>query len=321
MSFRILFSLTVIFIISCKNTSIISSQESDFIIKQELLQEAQFEQNRIFLNVSASNGEKARFYTDTGGGKVIYPTAITKLRLTIDSLREGDRIMEAVHLVNFLKEQNLPPTLGSQFLFRGKQHFQENTDGMLGANWFADKIWHFDYQNKKLYWVEEWDSKKVDQQYLTNLGFMKNSQGKHSTHFPRIPIVVEGDTIQTLFDTGAMATLSESAKSEIGNHDAIGASFIVASFFDKWKNEHPEWKIIEGGDALLKEDLIEVPAVTIGGYTIGPVWFARRKEENFTKFMSQWMDQTIHGAVGGSCFQYFNTIVVDYKKELAYFRK
>ena len=43
-------------------------------------------------------------------------------------------------------------------------------------------------------------------------------------------------------------------------------------------------------------------------HTVGPVWFAKRKEENFTQFMSKWMDKTIHGAIGGSCFQYYGRL-------------
>lgn len=322
MSSKILLLLTVtLFIFSCKNTSKITTSTSNLITQQQLLTETEFDQNRIFLNVPAPNGQQVRFYTDTGGGKIIDPATPNKLGLTIDTFREGDQLMETVSLSSFLKQQNLPPTLGLQFIFRGEKPFKEQTDGILGANWFANKIWHFDYQNQQLFWVKEWNPKTIDQQHTVKLGFMKNRKGKHATHFPRIPILVEGDTIQTLFDTGATAVLSEEAKTQIGNHYAIGASFIVASLFDKWKTQHPEWKVIEGGDALLKEDLIEVPEVTIAGHTVGPVWFARRKDENFTQYMSKWMDETIHGAIGGSCFQYFSTLIIDYPKELAYFQK
>ncbi|MEN0051923.1 MAG: hypothetical protein AAF806_32960 [Bacteroidota bacterium] len=312
---------TSLFIFACKNTSKITNPTANLIVEEQLLEEAEFEQNRIFLNVPTPNGQQVKFYTDTGGGKIINPATPDKLGLTIDSLREGERVMEVVNLSSFLEAQTLPPTISPQFVFRKKSPFEEQTDGMLGANWFANKIWRFDYQNQQLSWVKAWNPKAANPQHTVQLGFMKNALGKHSTHFPRISIIIEGDTIQTLFDSGATAVLNKEAKGQIGDYYAIGASFIVASFFDKWKAQHPEWKVFEGGDALLKEDMIEVPKMTIAGHTVGPVWFARRKEENFTQFMSKWMDETIHGAIGGSCFQYFSTIVVDYPKELAYFQK
>jgi len=37
--------------------------------------------------------------------------------------------------------------------------------------------------------------------------------------------------------------------------------------------------------------------------------------------MSQWMDKKLYGAIGGSAFQYFDSIILDYRKELAYFEK
>lgn len=37
--------------------------------------------------------------------------------------------------------------------------------------------------------------------------------------------------------------------------------------------------------------------------------------------MSQWMDKKIYGAIGGSAFKYFDSIILYYRNELAYFKK
>jgi len=67
--------------------------------------------------------------------------------------------------------------------------------------------------------------------------------------------------------------------------------------------------------------MIQVPRVTIGKHTVGPVWFTRRDDENFTQFMSQWMDKEVAGAIGGSALKHFRTILIDYQKDLLYLQK
>ncbi|MEL6845860.1 MAG: hypothetical protein AAFP02_21850, partial [Bacteroidota bacterium] len=153
------------------------------------------------------------------------------------------------------------------------------------------------------------------------LGFMSNMLGKRVTHFPRIPIEVDGQTIQTLFDTGASIYLSDSARVHFDGAAVVGGSFIVARIFDQWRENHPDWTFVKGGDAMVKTDLIEVPKLKIANYEVGPVWFARRADTNFDDFMSQWMDQPIEGAIGGSAFQYFKTVLIDYPAEKAWFER
>lgn len=67
--------------------------------------------------------------------------------------------------------------------------------------------------------------------------------------------------------------------------------------------------------------MILVSEVTIVGHTVGPVWFTRRKDQDFTQFMSQWMDETEYGAIGGSAFHHFQHVIIDYPGELCYFAR
>ncbi|HEY9066315.1 MAG TPA: hypothetical protein VIO33_15120, partial [Burkholderiaceae bacterium] len=64
--------------------------------------------------------------------------------------------------------------------------------------------------------------------------------------------------------------------------------------------------------------MIEVPRITVGGQTVGPVWFTQRSDANFREWMSQWMDKPIDGALGGSALKYFR-VIVDYPGSAAYF--
>lgn len=310
--------LIMLISISCDTSREKESPSEVMGLSQQELSEARFDENRIFVDLKSKKGEIVSFYTDTGGGKVIYPEAAEKLGLKIDSVREGENVMEMLSLVKLFEEQLLPAPIGPHFVYR-QEHGEREFDGMLGAHWFANKIWNFDYKGKKLYSVETVDWDLLNKDHVIELGFMENEQGEHLTHFPRVPIIVEGDTIQTLFDSGANAPLSAAAQSKFGGARHTATSFIVASVFDKWKTEHPEWDFIEGADKTLDEDMILVPTLEIAGHVVGPVWFTRRKDSNFTEFMSQWMDETVYGAIGGSCFQYFSSLIIDYPSEQAYF--
>jgi hypothetical protein len=48
------------------------------------------------------------------------------------------------------------------------------------------------------------------------------------------------------------------------------------------------------------------------------VWFTIRPDRAFTQFMSQWMDQPVVGALGGSALQYFR-VIADYPNARATF--
>ena len=293
-------------------------EEADFTIGKQELKNVQFKNNLIRVFLLNSAGDTIWLYTDTGGGNFIYPSGADALAITPDNIKQGDQYYETADLSGVLKAQQLPTTIAPLMVYRGNVQLDTIHQGMLGANWFAKKIWEFDYRQKKTYRIDSVDWAVLPTSQIIEAGFLKNDQGVHATHFPRLPMIVDGDTIQMLFDTGAQALLSEEAKTKFDGVDVVGASFIIASIFDDWAAAHPDWRILKKGDARLDEDLIEVPSIQIGQHKVGPVWFARRKDSNFTEYMSKWMDQQIQGALGGSAFQYFSRILIDYREGKIY---
>jgi len=99
----------------------------------------------------------------------------------------------------------------------------------------------------------------------------------------------------------------------------VGGGFIMKALFDEWHAKHPDWRVIEHGEAIggAGNAMIEVPRVTIAGFAVGPVWFARRADVNFAQWMSSMMDKPIVGAFGGSGLQYFR-LVLDYPHATAW---
>jgi hypothetical protein len=194
-------------------------------------------------------------------------------------------------------------------------------DGMLGAPWFADRTWELDYAKGTLRLLPKGALPDVDAKHRVKLGF-QSENGAHTTHFPRITVRVDGEPLELLLDTGAMTTVRPEAIAKVGEDRPAGlaASFIVRSVLRKWREQHPDWLVVEGAETPGKAAMIRVPAVELAGHTVGPVWFTERLDPNFHEWMSQWMDQRIDGALGGNAFRGLR-VTLDYPSETATFEK
>jgi hypothetical protein len=149
-----------------------------------------------------------------------------------------------------------------------------------------------------------------------------HSTRERTTHFPRIRVQVDGESLDLLFDTGAAVHLTNSALAQLDDEGppARGTSFIIETVFERWRQRHPDWRVIEHADSTLEMPMIEVPEMSIGGYTAGLVWFTMRPDRKFHEYMSQWMDRRVKGTLGGSALRYFR-VIVDYPNAVAIFER
>ncbi|MBA4182583.1 MAG: hypothetical protein H0X49_01035 [Acidobacteria bacterium] len=154
------------------------------------------------------------------------------------------------------------------------------------------------------------------------LGFQTKSSGARAANFPRIQVSIDGEPIDLLFDTGASTALTDNALAALNDkRPAVRAtSFITARIFEQWRKKHPQWRVVENAEKGSGQAMIEVPQISVAGYAVGPVWFTRRADKNFHEYMSQWMDKTVEGALGGNALHYFR-ITVDYPRAVAVFEK
>lgn len=130
-------------------------------------------------------------------------------------------------------------------------------------------------------------------------------------------MLIGGETLQLLLDTGASLHLSVQAARELGGGPTERAgSFITTEVLQRWRERHPQWRMIDQADANGRVRIIEVPQLEVGGYRVGPVWFAKRPDKNFHEFMSQWMDHQVDGAIDGNAFSTLK-ISVDYPSGVA----
>jgi len=166
------------------------------------------------------------------------------------------------------------------------------------------------------------DLPKQKERHRVALGFQTKNSGTRATNYPRIQVLIDDETIDLLFDTGASTRLSSDALAALNDKRPAdrATSFITASIFEKWRKRHPQWRVVERAEEGTGQAMIEVPKISVAGYTVGSVWFTRRSDKNFHEYMSQWMDKKVEGALGGNALRQFR-ISIDYQRAVAVFEK
>lgn len=190
-------------------------------------------------------------------------------------------------------------------------------DAFLGQGFFMGKSWTIDYPNQEIWSNTPLGAKDLSNPDVQKIGLKKNEQGSVVFGHPSMEILVAGEPIDVLFDTGASFVLSDQGKKQFNTQsETMSGSFIAASIFDQWKQQHPDWKIYPASD--LDRDIIEVPEVKVGTHMVGPVLFARRKDEIWSESMVHSMDKVVKGAIGGSMLKHFK-VTIDYNSQLIKF--
>jgi hypothetical protein len=299
---------------------------------------------RFYIKIPTVKGDTVLGFGDSGGGiSMTFLPVIDKLGLQSKvkwALLKGLMPLRYILFDDLVKDENIPRPLSLRgmvlrtpvssvslpFLYilptDGDVKFliqMMSCDLFLGQNFFMGKSWTFDYINRQIWVNTPIAASEEGKPGVQRIGFKKNSNHENVYGHASMFIEVSGEIIEVLFDTGATIVLSENGKKMFNTTaKTIGGSFIAASFFDKWRKEHPDWKYYEKAD--MDRDIIEVPNVRIGGYDVGLVLFAKRNDENWSRDMIGTMDKVVKGAIGGSALKYLK-VTVDYNSELIRFEK
>jgi hypothetical protein len=274
-----------------------------------------FEADRVFVNLTTATGSPLQLFTDTGGGALILspatagPSENSAIRA---ELGPNAKVADAPALT-----ADYPPL--PHVALVAPLPFSKG-DGFVGAPWFAGGVWTWDYPGHRL--VRQRDRSTVQAgAHVVSLRFKTDADGKRPFSFPRMTVRIDGRVLPVLLDTGATTMLNPAALVRIGDRGPAerATSMIVASLFDQWHKEHPDWPFIEDGQAGSHSAMIEVPVVEIAGYAVGPIWFTRRPDANFHDWISTMMDSRIEGAIGGNALRYFE-MTLDYPSARAAFR-
>ncbi len=289
-----------------------------------------YQEHRFYLEPVTTEGVKLNLFTDTGGGLFLYRDAAERLKLQLINLSgSGEEAFYVASLPAFQRQASIPapptregriPIFAPPSNQRPESHFQ--FDGMLGQEWFGERVWTFDYPKRRLLLRAAGDVPNKQAPQRVALGFKRHASGERALNFPRIQVGIDGETLDLLFDTGATTFLTDEALAALrdGRASERATSFITTTTFEKWRKRHPDWRVIEKAEKGTGEAMIEVPSLFIAGYEVGPVWFTRRADKNFHQFMSQFMDKRVEGAIGGNGLRHFR-ITIDYPNAIAVFEK
>lgn len=305
---------------------------------------ADFIDNRIFVRPVLPSGDTLRFITDTGGISLLTPQTAQRLGLRVEeaavtiSLKDTtfSRTIPLAALPTFSPKGAIPDlpinedafsrSLGGRLqVLAYERHGELNTqvigDGLLGQLWFSGRCWTFDYLNGQLLLHEATVKPAASTVHTVPLGFWTNVAGERLWNWPSIEVTIEGEVLPFLFDTGATVVASDETLAIVDPEGSAvqGTSFATASLFERWREQHPDWRVIEPAERDGSGAMIEIPAVTVAGHTVGPVWFTRRPDRGF-QAMSIRMDREVTGALGGSLLQHFR-VTIDYLAAEATFER
>jgi hypothetical protein len=300
---------------------------------------SRYDEGRWYVAPVTAQGERLLFFTDSGGGtNMLFAPVAERLGLARETVEMDGRQAEVVAFPAMDPGAAIPlpapggPAGGKLLVMpyegEARMMFPPAADGLprasgfLGQWWLADRVWTFDYPGRHLLLRSPGDLPPHAPEHQAALGFQTGADGRRTSQFARIQAEVDGETLDFLFDTGATTLLTEAALTILsdGRPAERAASFITASSFGRWHEKHPGWRVIEKAEKGSGEAMIEVPAVGIGGFRVGPVWFTRRPDANFHVRMFQWMDRPPEGALGGSALRYLR-VTVDYPGAVAVFEQ
>jgi hypothetical protein len=303
-----------------------------------------FRDGRVYLRVPTVQGDTLLGLCDSGGGlSMVLPSCVQRRRLGA-YLQTG--LVKGVFPIQYLLFRSICPDeaipaptplgslplrhpfalLTSPYLVLPPQGEAQETDLLdttmdidlfFGQDLFLGRSWTIDYPGHRFLVNTPMDISEERQPGVQRIGLRKNDAGEAVFGHASFSIQVDGDTIDMLFDTGASILLSQQGKLALRTRaKTLAGSFIARSIFSAWHMKHPDWPYYPS--AGIGGDLIEVPEVVIGVDTVGPVLFASRKDENWSKGMINTMDKVVKGALGGSALQYFK-VTVDYRSGLIRF--
>ncbi|HET6432762.1 hypothetical protein [Dyella sp.] len=287
-----------------------------------------YQAGHFYATPRTADGQALRLLVDTGGGGAagmywITAKAAERLRLATSPC-EADASLHVVPAPTFAAGQSLPPPDGPCGASVMVNKLPYDLDGQLGAAYLGTRTWTFDYPARRLIAAGEgW--KPAAGAHSAPLGFRRSTGPGLDLYFPRIVARIDGQPIDFLLDTGATAHPTAAGKQASGTETVHGegvTSYITTGQLERWHAAHPDWRVIENGDDLggpgHPSRLIEVPALAIAGWRVGPVWFTERPDSAFHQYMAQMMDRPTEGALGGNVFRSFR-MTLDYPKATAWF--
>lgn len=294
-----------------------------------------YEAGHFYATPETVSGQDLKLLVDTGGGGGpsglywITVDAAKRLHLETRACRWPGHSLTVADLPDYQVHRSLPPPpanpCGRVVMVQDATPYNGSDGQFSGKYLYSKGIWTFDYPDRRLT-LQAGSWRPVPAAHATPLAFQRDQQGRVTEGYARITVRIDGRPTDMLLDTGATAhpTPAGERAAMIPTVNGFGVtSYIVRSVFERWHEDHPDWRVIDDGDRMPGQKrpapIIEVPEVEIAGWSVGPVWFTERPDRAFHGMMTSMMDRRVDGAVGGNVFRHF-VMTIDYPRAVAYFR-
>lgn len=245
---------------------------------------ANFVAGGVYVTLPTNRGS-LHLYTNTGGGSVILSKeAAARLGLMTKPVADPEvqaelgadvKSVDGLHI-----EPPFPPLPSRIFVVQHTSAipgWPRHADGFIGAKWFEGGIWTWDYPAQKLR-REPTTWRPTSSMHEAVVSFKTNLDGSRPNNFPRINVLVGGQSVPMLLDTGAETLVTESALKMLKDGLPVlrSTSMLQASLFEKLHALHPDWSYLRDAQVTTHSAMLRVNFVIIAGQKTGPVWFTER---------------------------------------------
>ena len=283
--------------------------ESDVVIPTA------FEGGRFFATPRvAGDGGVMRLWLDTDGGGFVFAEAVERWNLPVLPGPAG-RKGRWTRLPAFDPTVSVPAPLGRGGLLPiftrdaadRRDPILAGFDGQLGASWFQERVWTFDYIARRVGLrskLDARDGRRIPVRFRTDAAGAR----RDGAQSPRVDLAVGGAAIAASFDIAATVALTETARQLIDSRSpAVRAtSFVRRKTLAAWKNVHAEWLLLHDVSTNPGIEAIRVPSVQLGPLDLGESWFTTRPDDDVFEG-----DDDIDAKLGAPAF-YGRVVTLDY---------
>lgn len=296
--------------------------------------------DRFFATAVLARGDTAAMFLDTGSGSYVWDVFLPYLELTVkDTITNARGIKTAVATFpSFRADASLPLAVaqsaqGTGLLvyavdWRAQNNFAawigRESQGQLGSNWFNGRVWTIDYPGRRLV-LRGASSASGEPGREQAFRYYTDSTGQRVGHLGYVDVLIDGDTIAMLMDTGATVWLSSAALERVndGGPSERSTTHIPNWLFTRLHERHPDWPVIERADLWFGCSLIRVPSIAVAGYQVGPTWLSvlpgPATPPAGSASAPAWTRRQ-GGTIGGSLLRHF-VVTLDYPRGVVRFYK
>ncbi len=326
-----LYLTLVLSVVGCASTTTRGSTPAPSV--GDLVIPTKYVADRFFATPILRRGDTATFFLDTGGGTAVWDPYIPYLELKVtDSIVAASGAKSLLTpLPEFRSDASVPPAIsqsaqGQRLVARPMDWRASNTfaawigresQGQLGSVWFKDRVWTIDYPERRMILRSTTASASGPGREIP-FRWPLDSAGRRVGQWGYVDVVIDGDTVSLIMDTGATIWLTADALRQINDGGPSGraASHISNWLYARLHARHPDWPVIEHAEMWAGLGMIRVPNVSIAGYDVGPQWFSvlggPATPPTATPGAPAWTARQA-GTVGGSILRHF-VVTLDYPR-------